>query len=49
MRHFHDAMPSGGRAQITARDGYRSVVMGAAAQESIATGMPVNIEFKDEG
>ena len=49
MRHFHEALTSGGRAQITARDGNRSVVMGAAAQESIATGMTVNIEFKDEG
>ena len=47
MRHFHAALTSGGRAQITARDGYRSVVMGAAAQESIATGLPVEIAFKD--
>ena len=48
MRHFHEALISGEKPQITARDGYRSVVMGAAAQESIATGLPVNIEFKDE-
>ena len=48
MHHFHAALTSGGAPQITARDGYRSVVMGAAAQESIATGMPVPIEFEDE-
>ncbi|MEM7687756.1 MAG: Gfo/Idh/MocA family oxidoreductase [Pseudomonadota bacterium] len=48
MRHFHEALTSGGPPQITARDGSRSVVMGAAAQESIATGMPVPIAFKDQ-
>ena len=48
LHHFHTALTSGAPAQITARDGYRSVVMGAAAQESIATGMPVQIHFKDE-
>ncbi|MEM9086040.1 MAG: Gfo/Idh/MocA family oxidoreductase [Pseudomonadota bacterium] len=48
MRHFHSALTSGAEPQITARDGYRSVVMGAAAQESIATGMPVQITFEDE-
>ena len=48
MRHFHAALTSGSAPQITARDGYRSVVMGAAAQESIATGMPVPIRFEDE-
>ncbi|MEM1195648.1 MAG: Gfo/Idh/MocA family oxidoreductase [Pseudomonadota bacterium] len=48
LRHFHAALTSGTRPQITARDGYRSVVMGAAAQESIATGLPVRIRFEDE-
>ena len=48
MRHFHAALTSGAEPQITARDGYRSVVMGAAAQQSIATGLPVVIDFKDE-
>ena len=48
MQHFHDALTSGAQPMITARDGYRSVVMGAAAQQSIATGLPVTIEFKDE-
>lgn len=47
MRHFHAALTDGSPPQITARDGYRSVAMGAAAQESIATGLPVAIEFKD--
>ena len=48
MRHFHAALTSGAEPQITARDGYRSVAMGAAAQQSIATGLPVAIDFKDE-
>lgn len=48
MRHFDAALTSGAPPQITARDGYRSVVMGAAAQESIATGLPVAIHFEDE-
>ncbi|MDJ0979214.1 MAG: Gfo/Idh/MocA family oxidoreductase [Erythrobacter sp.] len=48
LRDFHAALTSGAEPRITARDGYRSVVMGAAAQESIATGMPVAIDFKDE-
>ena len=48
MQHFHDALTSDAQPMITARDGYRSVVMGAAAQQSIATGLPVTIEFKDE-
>ncbi len=48
MRHYHAALTSGSAPQITARDGYRSVVMGAAAQESIATGLPVAIQFEDE-
>ena len=48
LHHFHEALTSGAPPQITARDGYRSVVMGAAAQESIATGLPVIIDFKDQ-
>ncbi|MEM6857526.1 MAG: Gfo/Idh/MocA family oxidoreductase [Pseudomonadota bacterium] len=48
MQHFHEALTSGSPAQIKARDGYRSVVMGTAAQQSIATGLPVKIEFRDE-
>ncbi len=48
QRHFHDALVNGTPPLITARDGYRSVAMGAAAQQSIATGQPVDIQFKDE-
>jgi predicted dehydrogenase len=48
QRDFHAALVNGTPPLITARDGYRSVVMGAAAQESIATGLPVDIRFDDE-
>lgn len=47
QRDFHDALVNGTRPLISARDGYRSVVMGAAAQQSIATGQPVDIAFED--
>ncbi|QUL37832.1 Gfo/Idh/MocA family protein [Erythrobacter sp. JK5] len=47
QRDFHAALVGGTPPLINARDGYRSVVMGAAAQQSIATGQPVNITFKD--
>lgn len=48
QRDFHEALVSGTRPLITARDGYRSVVIGAAAQQSIASGQPVDIHFEDE-
>jgi len=48
QRDFHNALVNGTPPLITARDGYRSVVMGAAAQQSIATGQPVDIQFSDE-
>ena len=48
LRDFHSALTRGTPALIGARDGYRSVVMGAAAQRSIATGQPVDIMFEDE-
>ena len=48
QRDFHEALVNGTAPLITARDGYRSVVIGAAAQESIATGQPVDIHFEDE-
>ena len=47
QRDFHAALVNGTPPKITARDGHRSVVMGAAAQQSIATGQPVNINFED--
>ncbi|EAQ28017.1 possible myo-inositol 2-dehydrogenase [Erythrobacter sp. NAP1] len=48
QRDFHEALVSGSAPLVSARDGYRSVVMGAAAQQSIATGLPVEIHFEDE-
>ena len=48
QRDFHEALVTGAPPLISARDGYRSVVMGAAAQQSIATGKPVDIKFMDE-
>ncbi|MEL6530386.1 MAG: Gfo/Idh/MocA family oxidoreductase [Pseudomonadota bacterium] len=48
QRDFHAALVNGTPPLITARDGYRSVVIGAAAQQSIATSQVVEIEFNDE-
>lgn len=48
QRDFHAALVEGTAPLITARDGYRSVVIGAAAQQSIATGQPVDITFLDK-
>lgn len=48
QRDFHEALVNGTPPLITARDGYRSVVIGAAAHESIATGQPVTIKFEEE-
>lgn len=47
LRDFHVALTGDGKALIDARDGYRSVVIGAAAQQSIETGKPVDIAFED--
>ncbi|MBV7266089.1 Gfo/Idh/MocA family protein [Erythrobacter ani] len=47
QRDFHDALVNGTAPLIDARDGYRSVVMGAAAQQSIATRQPIDISFED--
>jgi len=48
QRDFHHALVHGTPPLISARDGYRSVVMGAAAQQSITTGQPVDLHFMDE-
>ncbi len=48
QRDFHHALVNGTEPLISARDGYRSVVIGAAAQKSIETGQPVDIRFKDK-
>lgn len=45
LADFHAALIDGSEPQISAEDGYRSVLMGAAAQQSIATGQPVEIKF----
>ena len=47
QRGFHKALVNGTAPLITARDGYRSVVIGAAAQQSITTGQPVDISYED--
>ncbi|MGB3469542.1 MAG: gfo/Idh/MocA family oxidoreductase, partial [Erythrobacter sp.] len=48
LSDFHAALKGATKPLIDAEDGYRSVVIGAAAQESIATGLPVTIAFADE-
>ncbi|MEM8695455.1 MAG: Gfo/Idh/MocA family oxidoreductase [Pseudomonadota bacterium] len=47
LQDFHRALSGGAPATITALDGLRSVQMGAAAQQSIATGQPVSLDFGD--
>ena len=48
LRDFHTALVNGTPPLINASDGYRSVVMGAAAQQSIASGQPIDIQFEDQ-
>ncbi|WP_379553596.1 Gfo/Idh/MocA family protein [Qipengyuania sp. DGS5-3] len=45
LRDFHEALVKGLPPKLSARDGTRSVEMGAAAQQSIATGLPVTLNF----
>lgn len=47
LRHFHSALVQGESALVSAADGYKAVVMGAAAHESIETGQPVMLNFTD--
>lgn len=49
LRDFHSALISGGVPTLSAVDGLRSVQIGAAAQESIATGLPVGFDFLSSG
>ncbi|HAU22258.1 MAG TPA: oxidoreductase [Erythrobacter sp.] len=49
LRHFLAAMDEGTPPMLNALDGLRSVQMGAAAQQSIATGQPVALDFTDNG
>lgn len=44
LTKFHDALINGGDAEISAWDGLRSVEMGAAAHQSIESGLPVDLE-----
>lgn len=45
LRDFHSAMIKGRPPTVSALDGLRSVVMGAAAHQSIETGQAVEISF----
>lgn len=45
LRDFHAALINGGAAKVDALDGLRAVQMGLAAQQSIATGLPVTLNF----
>ncbi|MEP2987526.1 MAG: Gfo/Idh/MocA family oxidoreductase [Parasphingorhabdus sp.] len=47
LRDFHAALTQGGPALVSAIDGYKAVVMGAAAHKSIETGQPVMLNFTD--
>ncbi|MEP5936716.1 MAG: Gfo/Idh/MocA family oxidoreductase [Erythrobacter sp.] len=45
LREFHACLTQGKPPTISTLDGLRSVEMGAAAQQSIATGLPVALDF----
>ncbi len=45
---FHNALITGGAPVVSALDGLRSVQMGAAAHESIETGLPVLLNFNQD-
>ncbi len=45
LLEFHRSLISGTPPAVGALDGWRSVQMGAAAQESIATGLPVDLNL----
>lgn len=47
LREFHSCLTQGSPAIITTWDGLRSVEMGAAAQQSIATGLPVALDIQE--
>ena len=47
LRDFHEALVNEAPPKLSPRDGTRSVEMGAAAQQSIATGQPVTLNFAD--
>ncbi|SIN63302.1 Predicted dehydrogenase [Parasphingorhabdus marina DSM 22363] len=45
LLRFHKALVEGGSPDVSAIDGLRSVEMGAAAHQSIETGLPVALDF----
>lgn len=45
LEDFHRALITGGAPTVSARDGLRSVEMGAAAHRSIETGLPIDLDF----
>ncbi|MEP3050723.1 MAG: Gfo/Idh/MocA family oxidoreductase [Erythrobacter sp.] len=47
IQEFHRALIAGDKPRINAQDGLRSVAMGVAAQQSIATGQSVDLNFED--
>ncbi|MDN3646218.1 Gfo/Idh/MocA family oxidoreductase [Pontixanthobacter aestiaquae] len=49
LRDFHAALVNGAAPKVSAVDGLRAVQMGSAAQQSIMTGLPVQLDFKSGG
>lgn len=45
LTRFHDALIQGKPPELSTLDGLRAVEMGAAAHQSIETGMPVTLDF----
>jgi len=41
---FYNAITQGARVEVTIEDGLKAVVLGLAAQQSIATGQAINID-----
>lgn len=48
LQHFHRALVEGDNPLVNAQDGLRSVQMGAAAHESIESGLPVRLDFANQ-
>ena len=48
LQNFHRCLTGGAAPAIDTLDGLRSVHMGVAAQESIASGMPVSLDFNHQ-
>ncbi len=49
LKQFHRCVVGGESPAITTLDGLRSVEMGLAAQRSMATGLPVELDFSNGG